>query len=195
MQSVIWYGSSFPRMRTSRSVEIGTWTRGQPGRSTRSRPRPRKWNTEVGFDNNFTATGTVASDAEAQWFSRGSLRERSKSSKFCLTQRIRWGEFGCASLSLRPQRDGLISKGCKTTQTSFWEDRRDQADFSVECLAQRRTPQMIMICAVSVLSVTLVIGLVLMIHNKRPDPKMALLVALLDCAKDVCTDTDGDCEL
>ena len=54
---------------------------------------------------------------------------------------------------------------------------------------------MIAICAFSALSLVFVIGLVLMVRSKRPDSKMALLAALLDCAKDRCTDTDGDCEM
>jgi hypothetical protein len=53
---------------------------------------------------------------------------------------------------------------------------------------------MIMISAFSALSLVFVVGLVLMVRSKRPDPKMALLAALLDCAKGRCSHTDEDCE-
>jgi len=53
---------------------------------------------------------------------------------------------------------------------------------------------MITICAFSALSLVFVIGLVLMVRSNRPDSKLALLAALLDCAKDRCTDTNRDRE-
>jgi hypothetical protein len=80
-------------------------------------------------------------------------------------------------------------------QASSAAHRGAQARISLECLATRGNPHMIVICALSALSVVVVIGLVLMVRSKRPDPKIALLGALLDCAKDRCSDTEGDCEM